>query len=220
MEFERPRPRWRAAIVVAAATAIAGYILYRLLFPETARQAAIRLLGCVERSDARCLYAYVHQTERDGLDLDVEKLEKLLRETTGKIVQDGGRPGQLTVDVQPEQARATAQRDYGGKNGVRVAINITVQAGDDGLTCSPIVWQTVKCACLAKAVERAESPARIPAEFAAALREQVPTYERIGLTGVVDPSTDLHAQSWETLIQHWDNVALEVASRKKSAQPP
>jgi hypothetical protein len=199
---------------------IAGYILYRLLFPETARQAAIKLLGCIERSDAGCLFGYVHETERDGLGLDVEKLEKLLRETTGRIVQEGGSPGQLTVDVQPEQARATAQRDYAGKNGVRVAITITVQAGDEGLTCSPIVWQIVKCACLAKALERAEGPTRIPAEFAAALREQVPVYERIGLTGVVEPSTDLHAQSWETLIQHWENVALDVASRKSTAQTP
>jgi len=220
MELERPRARWKVGIGVAAATAIVGYVLYRLLFPETARQAAIKLLGCIERSDARCLDGYVHQTEREGLDLDVEKLEKLLKETTGKIVQSGGSPGQLTVDVQPEQARATAQRDYAGANGVRVAINITVQAGDDGLTCSPIVWQIVKCACLARAVERAEGPSRIPAEFAAALREQVPTYQRIGLTGVVEPSTDLHAQSWETLIQHWENVALDVANRKKTAQTP
>lgn len=202
----------RLVVAVMAAVAVAVYVLLMLLLPETLDETARRLHGCIEQSDAGCLISHVHRREKSELGLDEDKLQKLLSVTTDRVLA-GGSPGQLTVNIQSEQAMATAQRDYAGANGVRVGIGLTVQIGDDGTTCSPIVWQLVREYALAKALERAKSRSQLPAAFASVLRESRSEFERAGLEGVVVPGTDGKLQSWDTLIQHWEGVAMGSKGR-------
>lgn len=202
---EIPKKRWGVVFVLAVVIGTL-YLVKLFLFTETVAETAARLHGCLERSDADCLIQHVHAREKTELGLTARKLRNLLKLTSDQIV-GGGNPGQLTLTVQSEQAMATAQRDYAGKNGVRVAMALTVQVGDDGTTCSPLVWQLVKEYCLARALERAASPAEVPAAFAAVLRESQEQFARIGLNGVVEPGTSGKIQSWADLIQHWEGVA-------------
>lgn len=200
------RRRW-GVVFVLAAVIVTSYVVKVFLFTETVAETATRLHGCLERSDASCLLQHVHAREKKELDLTKAKLQNLLKLTSDRIVR-GGQPGQLTVNVQREQGMATAQRDYEGKNGVRVAMALTVQAGDDGSTCSPLVWQLVKEYALARALERTASPAEVPAAFAAVLRESREEFVKIGLSGVVEPGTSGKMQPWDELIQHWEGVAV------------
>lgn len=177
-----------------------AYCIWRIAFPETPKQAAERLLNCLELGDTGCVWPYVHEQERQRLGLDRRSLGALLDVTGAKTAREGKRLGKTQFMAAEGSGYIYASRRYSSGSAIPGIISIKVHVTDSGLTCSPIVWELVYCRLGTMMLQEPEaSQERKATRIAVQLAKLAPALESTGIRGCLTKSAFGEYYTWAQL---------------------
>jgi hypothetical protein len=204
------RWRWGFGIAVAAVLLWTGY---RWLFPETAKAAAERLLGCLEAGDGDCFLPYVHPLDLKRNGVTAKKLSDLIAGSFTPARKIANRISPIRFDAKPDANYVRAVRDYTFANGQTITVTLTVHVTENGLTCSPVVWEILQN-CLAYRVAQGKYPEGTPLseKLSFELENLRPALESVGFDGCIRESAFGPYLTWSQLREQW----LRQAAKRRS----
>jgi hypothetical protein len=214
------KPALRVRVVFSICLVLASLVVgYWYLRPETAKEAARKVLLCMEVADGGCVLPYVHEREVMRFDLTAAKLSGLLELTTSRIARAAQSKREIEYTVEPKFGFAVAARRYVLGSRQIGTVSVKVSVTENRLTCSPVVSQAIRDDLVSLVSSQGRKPEELPVLYAEALSQRAPFYRKLGFDGAINETAFGPFESWDAKVARYRQVAAKMAANAATQQP-
>lgn len=213
--------RKRIAFFIALFVVAIFLVWYILAKPETYRDVADAVYESILKHDARTLFKYLLDEEVNAIDLNVRKLDNLLRLFNSRL--EGFQLVEKSYDFWEEGNDLIVAYKYHHKDGRYAWVGIEVVLTDNG----------VRAACLTRDIARAiattyfepnivnPSGIQLFRQFLQAIQKAMPSYKATGLAGFAKPvklTGNFKLTTWEEW-RDWYAEQIKTIETQDTAHP-